>query len=70
MNTFITRVADVSNMPFLDLTPILENQDDPESLYLFPDDAHNSPKGLRIIAEAISNTLERSDRMHEWSTRR
>ncbi|MGH8552151.1 MAG: SGNH/GDSL hydrolase family protein [Methylococcales bacterium] len=66
LNKFIAEAAGNSNISYLDLTPVLENQDNPESLYLFPDDAHNSPKGLRIIAEAISNTLERSDRLREY----
>ena len=45
------------NQLFLDLTPILEEQPDPQSLYLFPDDAHNNPKGLGIIAKGIADGL-------------
>ena len=40
------------------MTPLLEQEANPSSLYLFPHDAHNSPKGLRIIAAAIAHKLE------------
>lgn len=60
LNSFVKKTAGSLNVSFLDLTPVLETQDDPESLYLFPDDAHNSPKGLRVIAEAIANELEKT----------
>jgi len=42
---------------YLDLTPVLETQKNPESLYLFPFDAHNSPIGLQLIAEAICDKI-------------
>ncbi|MGR9106723.1 MAG: SGNH/GDSL hydrolase family protein [Gammaproteobacteria bacterium] len=58
LNRFIANLAAESDTPFLDLTPFLESQKDPESLYLFPDDAHNSPKGMSVIAEAIAGALE------------
>lgn len=61
LNSFIKKAAGDLNVLFLDLTPVLEAQNDPESLYLFPDDAHNSPKGLRIIAEAVANELEKTE---------
>jgi lysophospholipase L1-like esterase len=54
VNQFVSNAANEHRLPFLDLTPILEVQENLESLYLFPHDAHNSPKGLRLIAEAIA----------------
>jgi hypothetical protein len=41
-------------VPFHDLTPTLEADPDPRSLYLLPNDAHTSPKANRLIAEAIA----------------
>lgn len=43
--------------PFVDLTPVLEQEPRIESLYLFPFDAHNSPKGLRLIAQMLAAAL-------------
>ena len=54
VNRIVASAASEHGLPYLDLTPILESQQDLESLYLFPHDAHNSPKGLRLIAEAIA----------------
>lgn len=53
VNRFVDGLCRTLQIPFLDLTPFLEAEKDPASLYLFPIDAHNSPKGLRLIAEAI-----------------
>lgn len=66
LNKIVADATEASNIPFLDLTTVLEVQDNLESLYLFPDDAHNSPKGLRIIAEAISDAFERSYHQNSW----
>ena len=44
-------------VPFVDVTPVLEAEDDHPSLYLFPVDAHNSPKGLKLIAKSISDYI-------------
>lgn len=40
-------------IPFMDITPLFEKQADVRSLYLFPVDAHTSPKGDRLIAAAV-----------------
>lgn len=57
VNRTVRDAAEQIGVPFLDVTPVLEREDDPGSLYLFPVDAHNSPKGLRVIAEAIAAKL-------------
>lgn len=44
-------------IPFLDMTPILEAEEDHKALYLFPFDAHNSPRGLNVIAETIADKV-------------
>lgn len=54
VNRYVAAAASDHGLPFVDVTPFLEAQDDPGSLYLFPYDAHNSEKGQRLIAEAIS----------------
>ncbi len=58
VNRYVKGVTGRIGVPFLDLTPILEQEEDHASLYLFPHDAHNSPKGLRLVAEAIADKLE------------
>jgi lysophospholipase L1-like esterase len=57
VNRIVERMCASLGVPFLDVTPMLEADGDPASLYLFPIDAHNSPKGLRIIAQAIVDQL-------------
>jgi hypothetical protein len=57
VNRFVKRLCNDMGVPFLDTTPMLEQSKDFTSLYLFPFDAHNSPKGLRIIAEAIARQI-------------
>jgi hypothetical protein len=44
-------------LPFLDITPIFEKQNDLMSLYLFPLDGHTSAKGHQLIAEALSQHI-------------
>ena len=58
LNRYLETVTGKIGVPFLDVTPLLEQEANPSSLYLFPHDAHNSPKGLRIIAAAIAHKLE------------
>jgi lysophospholipase L1-like esterase len=58
VNGFVRRLAAEMGVPFVDTTPFLEAEDDHESLYLFPYDAHNSPKGLRVIARAIADRIQ------------
>jgi hypothetical protein len=57
VNRIVERMCASLGVPFLDVTPMLEADGDPASLYLFPIDAHNSPKGLTIIAKAIVDKL-------------
>ncbi len=57
VNRYLQDMTGELGVPFLDVTPQLEREADPSSLYLFPHDAHNSPKGLRIIAAAIADKL-------------
>jgi hypothetical protein len=48
-------------IPFHDLTPALERDPDPRTLYLFPVDAHTTPKANGLIADEIAAdpTLQR-----------
>jgi lysophospholipase L1-like esterase len=57
VNRIVEQVCASLGVPFLDVTPALEADGDPSSLYLFPLDAHNSPKGLKVIAQAIVEKL-------------
>lgn len=59
VNRFVQRVCNSIKVPFLDLTPILESEEDRSSLYLFPFDAHNSPKGLRLIGQTLADQIIR-----------
>ncbi len=67
INRFAAQVCAKIKVPFLDITPILEAEEDHTSLYLFPFDAHNSPRGLGVIAKAIADRIVEigwlSDRM-------
>ncbi len=54
---FIKQVCEDNQVPFLDLTPIFEKETDPNTLYLFPLDAHTSAKGHTLIAESIVRTI-------------
>ena len=56
-NRFVARICAEIGVPFIDVTPILEAEEDHGSLYLFPHDAHNSPKGFRLIAESIGSQI-------------
>ena len=57
VNRFLEHVCSEIGVPFIDVTPTLEAEKDHRSLYLFPFDAHNSPKGLRLIAELIADRI-------------
>ncbi|MBW1766466.1 MAG: hypothetical protein JRJ65_05370 [Deltaproteobacteria bacterium] len=57
VNLFVQQACKNYEIPFLDLTPILESEKDHRSLYLFPFDAHNSPKGLRLIGQALADQI-------------
>jgi hypothetical protein len=54
MNRFVDKVCNENGIQFIDLTPFLEREEDHLSLYLFPYDAHNSPKGLQVIANSLA----------------
>ncbi len=54
---FLKQVCENNQVPFLDLTPIFEKEVDPNTLYLFPLDAHTSAKGHRLIAESIVRAI-------------
>jgi hypothetical protein len=56
-NRFIRDVCQSLPVPFVDLTAFLEAEPDSSSLYLFPVDAHNSPKGLKLIGDALGEKL-------------
>lgn len=56
-NRFVGQVTRELGVPFVDTTPFLEAADDRDSLYLFPFDAHNSRKGLGIVAGVIADKL-------------
>jgi lysophospholipase L1-like esterase len=57
VNRIVRRFVENLGLPFVDLTPVLEKEPDPRTLYLFPKDAHNSPKGYRIIGETLAGTV-------------
>lgn len=56
-NKFVAQITRELGVPFIDTTPSLEAEEDHTSLYLFPFDAHNSRRGLRIIAKVIAEKI-------------
>jgi len=65
VNRFVKTVCSRIGVSFTDVTPCLESEKDYEALYLFPFDAHNSPRGLRIIAQSIADKITVSNRLHK-----
>ena len=59
VNRFLKRVCGEIGVSFLDVTPFLESEDNYSSLYLFPVDAHGTPKGLGLIAKSIADQIVR-----------
>ncbi len=57
INRIVGQICRETGVPFSDVTPFLEAEKDHGALYLFPFDAHNSPKGLSLIAESIANQI-------------
>ena len=55
VNRRLADLMEAVNLPFLDLTPAFEAQRDPQSLFLFPLDAHTSPQGHRLIARQLAD---------------
>jgi|GEM_PF-1381349 len=65
VNRQIAKWSRAIGVPFVDLTPVLEQEPRIESLYLFPFDAHNSPKGLKLIAQTLADALFELDYISE-----
>jgi hypothetical protein len=57
VNRFVGQAAAEIGVRFVDTTPFLEAEGDHDSLYLFPYDAHNSPRGLAVIASALAGPV-------------
>jgi hypothetical protein len=57
INRFVAQSCREIGVPFVDTTPILEKEKNPRLLYLFPKDAHNSPKGYRLIAQTAAEKI-------------
>ena len=53
INRYVKSECDRLNVPYIDATHAFETEADTNSLYLFPADAHISPKGYRIIADLL-----------------
>ncbi len=58
INRFIEQTCQKLGVPFVDVSPRFESEPDPSSLYLFPLDAHTSPKGHQLIAESIAQEIK------------
>jgi len=59
VNRFLKQICSEIGVPFLDVTPFLESEENYASLYLFPVDAHGTPKGLGLIAKSIEDEILR-----------
>ena len=57
LNHLVMQACNDMDVPFTDMTKVLERQEDWGSLYMFPFDAHNSPKGLRLIGKSIAEKI-------------
>ena len=57
INRFVEHVCVKNDIPFIDATPLFEIEADPDTLFLYPFDAHISPKGHRIIAELLKDKI-------------
>ena len=58
VNLFVAQTCKEMGVPFVDVTKRFEKEKDPRTLYLFPLDAHTSPKGHRLIADSIFEQIE------------
>ena len=58
VNLFVAQTCKKIGVPFVDVTKRFEKEEDPRTLYLFPLDAHTSPKGHRLIADSIFEQIE------------
>ena len=61
INYIVREACRSQQIPFLDITTIFEKEFDIVSLYLFPIDAHTSPKGNTIIANNIYKKIKKLD---------
>lgn len=59
VNRFVELTCREIAVPFVDVTKRFEKEEDPRTLYLFPLDAHTSPKGHRLIAESIAAEIRK-----------
>ena len=59
VNRFVKDTCREIGVPLVDVTERFEREKDPRTLYLFPLDAHTSPKGHRLIAESIFQKLQK-----------
>ncbi len=59
INRFLARETRRLGIPFVDVTPRIEAYPDARELYLFPLDAHTSPRGHEMIAQALFELLSR-----------
>jgi hypothetical protein len=59
INRFVKDAAREADVPFIDLTPVFEQVEDPRLLYLFPLDAHTSQEGHRLIAKVLVREIEK-----------
>jgi hypothetical protein len=57
VNRKVAAACQKIGVPFVDVTPVFEKQPDIEPLYLFPLDAHTSPRGHQLIAKSIVNKI-------------
>jgi lysophospholipase L1-like esterase len=65
VNRFVEETCREIGVPLVDVTERFEREEDPRTLYLFPFDAHTSPKGHRLIAESILEKI-RELRLHSF----
>lgn len=58
VNLFVAQICKDIGVPFVDVIKRFEKEEDPRTLYLFPLDAHTSPKGHRLIADSIFEQIK------------
>jgi lysophospholipase L1-like esterase len=66
VNRFVEENCREIGVPLVDATESFERDKDPRTLYLFPFDAHTSPKGHRLIAESVFEKIQEL-RLHSFS---
>lgn len=54
---YVRSVAEENQIPFLDLLPVIQDEN-PESLWVSPEDAHANERANAIFSQAIYNRLE------------